>query len=100
MQDKPGDFRLERGGRVRLHFTGAANSRQLAGLPLDLFTYPASSAKEGQPVTNASKSLKAKDQDTLEVGDVLPGRCELRFHGDAEVPYTPTRPAEGERCSA
>ncbi len=79
MQGQDGDFRLERAGRVRIRFTGVADPRKLAGLPLDLFTLPASGAKEGQPLTSASKSVKAKDQATLDIEDMLPGRCELRF---------------------
>jgi len=94
-QNQPGDFRLERAGRVRIHFTGAADPQKLAGLPLDLFTYaasyPESNIEDGRPVANASKSVKAKGQATLDVEDVLPGRCELRFQGDAKVPYLPTK---------
>lgn len=90
-QSQSGDFRLERAGRVRLHFTGAAKPRQLAGLPLNLFTYPASGAKEGRPFANALKQIKAKNQATLDVENVLPGRCELRFFGAAEVPYIPSQ---------
>ncbi|HZV03744.1 MAG TPA: carboxypeptidase-like regulatory domain-containing protein [Gemmataceae bacterium] len=88
-QDQTGDFRLERAGRVRLHFTGAANPRQLAGLPLELFTYPKSNVEDGRPLTNAGKSIKTKDQDTLDIADVLPGRCNLRFFGAGKVPYVP-----------
>ncbi len=90
-QNQPGEFRLERAGRVRIHFTGVADPQKLAGLPLDLFTYPASLEKDGRPFVNASKSVKAKGQATLDVADVLPGRCNLRWNADAKVPYVPTQ---------
>jgi hypothetical protein len=54
-QDQAGEFRLERAGRVRLHFTGAANPRQLAGLPLELFTYPKSKAEDGRSSMPANR---------------------------------------------
>jgi hypothetical protein len=90
-QGQAGDFRLERAGRIRLHFTGAANPRQLAGLALDVFTQPRSDHEDGKPSTNSLKSVKAKDQATLDIENVLPGRCVLRFHGTATVPYLPTQ---------
>jgi uncharacterized GH25 family protein len=94
LQGQPGDFRFERAGRVRLHFKGVPDPRKLAGLPLDLFTYPASLREDGRPLVNASKSIKAKDQATLDVEDVLPGRCELRFFGAETSPYVLTQQIE------
>jgi len=54
---------------------------------LNLFTRPASGAEDRKPLINALKSVKAKDQAMLDVTDVLPGRCELRFYGAAKVPW-------------
>ncbi len=88
-QSQPGSFRLETPGRVRIRFTGVADPKQLAGLPLLLFTLSRPPAGDGTMFVNALRKIEAKDIDTLEVDNVLPGKGALRFAADPKIPYVP-----------
>ncbi len=86
-QETPGDFRLEKPGRVRVRLTGAADVKQLSGLPVFLFTMAQPFTPKSPQFVNYYREAKISGGDTLEFNDVLPGEGELRFYGASKIPW-------------